>query len=60
MDKCDKCQNMATVAVTGAIGAHSLCAFHTAELCLSVGDKAGYDKFNSLVRGDYPAERITR
>ena len=52
MDKCDKCENMARVTVSGFIVARYLCAYHAGELCLSVGDTAGHEKFNALVMGD--------
>ena len=52
MDTCDKCQNMARVTVSGYIVAQYLCAFHAGELCLSVGDTAGHEKFMALVQGD--------
>ena len=52
MNKCDKCENMARVTVSGFIVARYLCAYHAGELCLSVGDTAGHEKFNALVMGD--------
>ena len=52
MDKCDKCQNMARVTVSGYIVPRYLCAKHAAELCLSVGDIVGADKFTALIDGD--------
>lgn len=52
MDKCDKCQNMARVTVSGYIVARYLCAGHAGELCLSVGDSAGYEHFMKLTAGD--------
>jgi hypothetical protein len=52
MDKCDKCANMARVTVSGYIVPRYLCAKHAGELCLSVGDQAGYDKFTALMEGD--------
>ena len=52
MDKCDKCQNMARVTVEGYIVARYLCAKHAGDLCLSVGDEAGYRKFTALIEGD--------
>lgn len=52
MDKCDKCENMARVTVTGYIVAQYLCAKHAGELCESVGDSAGVAKFKSLEEGD--------
>ena len=52
MDKCDKCENMARVTVSGYIVAQYLCALHAGQLCERVGDKAGADKFALLVAGD--------
>jgi hypothetical protein len=52
MDKCDKCENMARVTVSGFIVAQYLCALHAGQLCESVGDKAGADKFALLIPGD--------
>jgi hypothetical protein len=51
-DRCDKCQNMARVTVSGYIVPRYLCATHAGELCLSVGDKAGADKFAALSVSD--------
>lgn len=52
MDKCDKCEMMARVTVSGYIVAQYLCAKHAGELCLSVGDEEGFKKFESLREGD--------
>jgi hypothetical protein len=52
MNKCDKCQNMARVSVSGYIVPRYLCAGHAGELCESVGDIAGRDKFALLIEGD--------
>ena len=52
IDRCDRCQNMARVTVSGAILPRYLCAAHAGELCLSVGDKAGADKFAALSASD--------
>jgi hypothetical protein len=52
MDKCDKCQSMARVTVSGYIVPQYLCATHAAELCLSVGDSVGHAKFTALIGGD--------
>jgi hypothetical protein len=58
MDKCGqyKCQNMARVTVSGSnlnsYATSYLCAKHAAELCLNLGDKAGYAKFTLLIEGD--------
>ena len=52
MDKCDKCENLARVTVSGAIVPAYLCARHAGELCLSVGDIAGHAKFTALMEGD--------
>lgn len=51
-DKCDSCNNMARVTVSGAILPRYLCARHAGELCLSVGDIAGADKFTALAASD--------
>ena len=52
IDKCDSCENMARVTVSGAILPRYLCAAHAAELCLSIGDQAGADKFTALAASD--------
>jgi hypothetical protein len=52
MDKCDKCKNMARVTVHNFTDIRYLCAKHAGELCLSVGDQEGYDKFTALIEGD--------
>lgn len=52
MDKCDKCQNMARVTVSGYLFPRYLCALHAGQLCESVGDQAGAVKFAQLVEGD--------
>jgi hypothetical protein len=52
MNKCDKCQNMARVTVSGYLVARYLCALHASELCESVGDQAGAVKFAQLIAGD--------
>ena len=52
IDKCDQCQLMARVTVSGGIVPRYLCAFHAKELCKSLGDKAGADKFALLMAGD--------
>ena len=52
MDSCDKCELMARVTVSGFIVPRYLCAFHACELCESVGDQAGADKFAQLMAGD--------
>lgn len=52
MDKCDKCENMARITVSGYIVARYLCAKHAGELCASVGDIAGVEKFKALEVGD--------
>jgi hypothetical protein len=57
MDKCDKCENMARVTVHNFHLRQYLCAKHAGELCLSVGDRAGYDKFTALMQGDKELER---
>ena len=52
MNKCDKCQSMARVTVSGYLVPRYLCAFHASELCQSVGDTAGAVKFAELIAGD--------
>jgi hypothetical protein len=52
MTKCDKCESMARVRISGAILPANLCAKHAGELCESVGDTAGADKFALLMAGD--------
>lgn len=52
MDKCDSCQNIARVTVSGYILPRYLCAKHAGELCASVGDQAGADKFTALAASD--------
>jgi hypothetical protein len=52
MDKCDKCENMARITVSGFIVAKYLCARHAAELCESVEDSEGFNKFSALIEGD--------
>jgi hypothetical protein len=52
MDKCDKCQNMARFLVHNFTDKRYLCAKHAAELCLSVGDIVGADKFTALMDKD--------
>ena len=52
MNKCDKCENMARVTVSGFIVAQYLCAKHAGQLCESLGDRAGADKFALLIAGD--------
>jgi hypothetical protein len=52
MDKCDSCENMARVTVSGYIVPRYLCARHAGELCASVGDMAGVAHFTALMQGD--------
>jgi len=52
MDRCDKCQNMARVTVSGYLVARYLCAKHASDLCLTAGDSEGYKKFAALIAGD--------
>ena len=52
LDRCDKCENMARVTVSGAILPAYLCARHAGELCASVGDMAGVAHFTALMQGD--------
>ena len=58
MDKCDKCENMARVTVSGYLVPRYLCARHAGELCLSVGDSAGHTKFSALIEGDRELNRV--
>jgi hypothetical protein len=51
-DKCDSCNNMARVTVSGAILPRYLCAAHAADICLKAGDIAGADKFTALSASD--------
>lgn len=51
-EKCDKCQNMARITVSGYLVAKYLCAKHARELCESVGDGQGVAKFKELEEGD--------
>ena len=57
LDRCDKCENMARVTVSGAIVPAYLCARHARELCLSAGDRAGVAHFTALMEGD--RERVS-
>ena len=52
LDRCDKCENMARVTVSGHIVPRYLCARHAGELCESVGDTAGVAHFTALMEGD--------
>ena len=52
IDKCDSCQNMARVTVSGAILPRYLCAAHAADICLKAGDRAGFHKFTALAASD--------
>ena len=52
MSTCDKCKNMARITVSGYLGTRYLCALHAKQLCESVGDQAGADKFKLLIEGD--------
>lgn len=52
MDKCDKCERIARVTVSGYLFPRYLCALHAGELCESVGDTVGRDKFALLIPGD--------
>lgn len=55
-DKCDRCENMARVTVSGdnlnSYVPRYLCARHAGELCLRVGDLAGVAHFTALMAGD--------
>ena len=48
MKKCDKCERKALFNVSGYYAAHYLCAPCAANLCESVGDTAGAEKFRVL------------
>jgi hypothetical protein len=52
LERCDSCQNMARVTVSGYILPRYLCARHAGELCASVGDMAGVAHFTALMEGD--------
>ena len=52
MNKCDKCESVARVTVSGYLYTRYLCALHASELCESVGDQAGAVKFAQLIAGD--------
>lgn len=57
LERCDSCQNMARVTVSGHIVPRYLCARHAGELCASVGDMAGVAHFTALIQGD--RERVS-
>jgi hypothetical protein len=57
LDRCDKCENMPRVTVSGAIVPAYLCAKHARDLCQSVGDTAGAAHFTALMEGD--RERVS-
>ena len=52
LERCDSCENMARVTVSGYIVPRYLCARHAGELCASVGDMAGVAHFTALMQGD--------
>ena len=52
LDRCDSCENMARVTVSGRIVPRYLCARHAAALCESIGDAAGVAHFTALMEGD--------
>jgi hypothetical protein len=52
LERCDSCENMARVTVSGRILPRYLCARHAGELCASVGDMAGVAHFTALMQGD--------
>ena len=52
MNKCDKCENKGRYVLTGYSGVSYLCASCAANLCASVGDTVGRDKFAALISGD--------
>jgi hypothetical protein len=57
LERCDSCENMARVTVSGHIVPRYLCARHAGELCASVGDMAGVAHFIALMQGD--RERVS-
>jgi hypothetical protein len=57
LERCDSCENMARVTVSGYIVPRYLCARHAGELCASVGDMAGVAHFTALMQGD--RERVS-
>ena len=52
LESCDSCQNMARFTVEGYIVARYLCARHARDLCVSIGNTAGANKFTALIEGD--------
>jgi hypothetical protein len=52
LERCDSCENMARVTVSGYIVPRYLCARHAGELCASVGDMAGVAHFTALMQGE--------
>ena len=61
LERCDKCQNMARVTVSGdnlnSYAVRYLCARHAGELCLRMGDTAGAAHFTALMESD--RERVS-
>ena len=48
-NKCDKCENIARYELLGnAVSFNYLCAKCAANLCLSLGDLAGFNKFMAV------------
>jgi hypothetical protein len=52
LERCDSCENMARFTVEGYIVARYLCARHARDLCVSIGNTAGANKFTALMAGD--------
>ena len=52
MNKCDECDNMARMSVSGIFPPRVLCAWHCAQLCKDHDDMVGFNKFISLAEGD--------
>jgi hypothetical protein len=57
LERCDSCENMARVTVSGRIVPRYLCARHAGELCASLGDTAGAAHFTALMESD--RERVS-
>ena len=51
MDKCDKCESMARVTVTGYLLVRYLCVLSARELCGTAEDQAAPDKFRHFLSG---------
>ena len=46
--KCDKCENKARFTMSGYVVGQYLCAMCAANVCLELGDHAGYSRFLEL------------